>query len=103
MKKQSGQTKSGRTAGRSRGSKSKHKGQRSLWQAFAASMGGRLFFALLGGTLVVLFDILVSGNQFSTFFLWLGAELLIAFVVILLILAWQQRDVDRGRGGAKTK
>lgn len=77
--------------------KSKRRSGRPLWDAFARSRGGKLFFAALGTLIVVLLDILISRNQFDLFFLLLGIELLIAFAVILLILAWQQNDVDSGK------
>ncbi len=70
-----------------------------LFQSFWRSSGGRALKTLIAAIIVVLLDLLVTRNQFSTFFLLLGIELLLVFAFILLYLAWQQRNVDRNRQG----
>lgn len=87
-------TKSGsrKSSGSGRG---KGREANSPGQAFLRSTGGKLLLAALLAVIVILLNVLLSRNQLSGFFLITGIELLVAFAAILLVLAWQQRDVDR--------
>lgn len=74
---------------------SREHSKQNLWNNFRRSTGGKLVFYVIVATIVILLNILVSANDLSKFLLILGVELLLAFVVILLVLAWQQQNLDR--------
>ena len=83
-----------RTTARSTRARTANKKARPMWQAFWHSMGSRILRAVLIALIVLMFNLVVSRNQYSLFFLWLGIELLVVFAFILLYLAWQQRSID---------
>lgn len=56
---------------------------------------GKFVLMVLVAIAILLFDILISGNHLPSFLLILGVELIIAFICILLFLAWQQRNLDQ--------
>ncbi len=62
--------------------------------AFWGTSLGKSIKLIVAVLIVFLLNLLISRNNYSTYYLLLGIELLIAFIVLIGRLIWQQKNLE---------